>query len=204
MSLARIDLSVAIVLAIFCACSASSIAEEKFDRGARDIALRKASDKEVADFKADEALLLKANPIGGVHLSKTVKSLVLAAPSLVADLLLLSKKANRPQAASIGVGIGQAVKALEASDKALAEWIAAQVASEGSPELLEGYAIGVSQTLTYAGGVAGDGGKGGMSDSQPYSQHGTSSYFMNGAANSSYGGAYVTCSNSVSPYRSCK
>ncbi len=206
---AQNHLRAAMFAAFCCACLPWPAAAEKPTPSALDIASSKASEKQVAEFKADEALLLRANPIGGMQLSLIVKALVLADPSLVDDLISLSKKANSPQAASIGAGIGQAVHALEAIDKALADRIATKVASDGSPDLLAGYTIGASQTPTYA--VGGGGGTGGSINSSNGSagggsrayQQGTSSYISSIPPNYSFGGATVTCSGSVSPSRSC-
>lgn len=206
-------LQATVIAAFLCGCLPWSATAEKPRPSALDIASRKASEKQVADFKADETLLLKANPIGGIQLSTMVRALLLADPSLIDDLILLSRKGNSPQVASIGAGIGQAVNALEAIDKALAEQIAAKVASDGSPDLLAGYTIGMSQTPTYAvGGGGGGGGTGGSVNATSYGggggsrsdQQGTSSYLSSGSPSYSFGGASVTCSGSVSPYRLCR
>ncbi len=184
----------------------------------------RASERQVAEFKENKPRLLKANPVGGVQLTMEVKALILADPSLVQDLLALSKQGNNPQAASIGAGIGQAVKALSSTsnpeDKKLADAIAAAAAT-GSAETLAGYAVGSGETPTYAvtgggqggfGGGFGGGTGGAVASSSPFSLGGSArssqtagSAFTNSAPtfSFSFGGASATCTTSVSPLRTC-
>jgi hypothetical protein len=170
----------------------------------------KATEQQVAEFKANETGLLKSNPIGGVQLSATVKALALADPSLIDDLLELIKQANSRQAAAIGAGIGQAVKILSPTDTEMANNIAAKVAENGNEELLKGYNAGSSETSTFA--VAGKAGAGSGGSVNPFPSTGGGSHSSQaqapatptpGAQSKTYGGAATSCTSSVSPYNPC-
>jgi hypothetical protein len=143
----------------FLACSADNVAAQ--DVPSSRNAPSRATDRQVIEFKADKPHLLKSNPIGGIQLSSMVKALVLADPSVVDDLLALGEQGNTPQALAIGAGIGQAVKALQVTDRTLADSIAAKVAANGTREVLAGYSIGTSDTATFAVGGGGPGAGGG-------------------------------------------
>ena len=156
----------------------------------------------MAEFKADKLGLLRSNPIGGMQLSATIKALVLADPELIDDMLWLSKQGNNMQATAIGVGIGLAVKVLRATDRALADRIAAEVAAKGDRYLIAGYNIALNEALAFAFPDSGDDGVGGGGSNSPstYSNEG------GGAYTSSYplfGGSSISCTSSVSPYRAC-
>ncbi len=121
----------------------------------------KATATQIAEFKQNPTNLFKTNT--GIQLTAMVQALVLGDPTVVDGLLALSRLGNNLQAAAIGAGIGQAVKALSATDKALADAIAAKVAVNAREEVLAGYTIGTSESPTYAvtGTAAAGSGSGG-------------------------------------------
>jgi hypothetical protein len=175
----------------------------------------KASARQVTDFTSNPDGLLKGNPIGGLQLGAAVKALTLADPDpVVDDLLNLLKTANSAQTAAIGSGLGQAIKAIQAVDKALADELAKKIAGSGSPELLAAYNLGTSDIQTFAvggpgGGVGGGlgGAVGGTSTNSGTGSHSTApGNFNTGntASNVSFtGGSSVSCTRSVSPKRTC-
>jgi hypothetical protein len=174
----------------------------------------RATGRQIAEFKQNTAALLKTNPVGGIQLAAMVKALVIGDPTLVGDLLSLSQLGNNLQAAAIGAGIGQAVKALSATDKTLADAIAAKVAAGAREEVLAGYAIGTSDNPTYAvtGGPSAVGaGSGGPVNSASNSGGGSarpsqtagSSTSNTGASTPSFGGSTVSCTQSASPSGTC-
>lgn len=175
----------------------------------------KASDKQLADFKANPGSLLKGNPIGGLQLSSEVKGLALADPSAVVDALLAqAKSANSAQAAAIGTGLGQALKLIQGVDKTLSDDLARRIAAAGSVELLAGYNLGTAdvQTLSVGPGVGaaiggGLGGPvGGVTNTGSNTARTTAPgnfNTANTAATFSFSGATVTCTTSVSPKRTC-
>lgn len=175
----------------------------------------KATEQQVAEFKANETSLLKSNPIGGVQLSATVKALVLARPSLTDNLLGLIKQANSRQIAAIGAGVGHAAKILSGCDQALASDLAAKIAANGSEQLFAGYNAGSSETSTLAvSGTAGLGfaaaGTGGPVNVSPFggggshaSQTPSNATSNLGTPSKSFGGAATSCTSSVSPFNPC-
>jgi hypothetical protein len=205
----------ALFLAFFLNSQANSALAEQSRLPSSTIESMKATQQQVAEFKANEMGLLKSNPIGGVQLSATVKALVLAQPSLIDDLLELIKQANSRQAAAIGAGVGQAAKILSVTDQALANSLAAKIAANGNEQLLAGYNAGSSETSTFAvsgrggQGFAG-GGTGGPVNSSPFAGGGSHSdqAQANGSPNiggqsRTFGGAATSCTSSVSPYNPC-
>lgn len=182
----------------------------------------KASDKQVADFKANKSSILRSSPIGGAQMSAQAKGLTLADPSVVDDIIAAAKEGNRPQANAIGAGLGQAVKALEATDKELAQLIARKIAIANNGDLVAGYNAGTGDIRTFATGTGagtgtatggtGGGGVGGIvggglvssSGSPPTSAIGSTSLLTSSQlTTTSFAGASVSCTQSVSPTTRC-
>jgi hypothetical protein len=177
---------------------------------------------QVSDFKSSPQELLKSNPLGGLQLSDEVKGLTLTDPVAAVDTLLdVARSANSTQAAAIGAGLGQAVKAILAVDKPCSDDIARRIASTGLSALLTGYNMAMSSTPTplssadsggFSGGSGGGGGSGGvggvvngtsgLAAGATTSASGSTSD-ANTAETFSFSGASITCSSSVSPRRTC-
>ncbi|MCO5091021.1 hypothetical protein [Bosea sp. (in: a-proteobacteria)] len=180
----------------------------------------KASSRQVEDFKANPAAFLRANPIGGPQMSAITKALTLADPGLVDALLAAATDGSALQRAAIGSGLGQAVKAIDPADKALADAIAAKIAGSGLTDVMAGYSAGISDVQTLATGGGGGGGGGGAGagvggpvggfmmasgGGRPSTGPG-SSFTGNNGQHTTYGSGnrgYVECTESVSPRRRC-
>ncbi|NKJ40310.1 hypothetical protein [Rhizobium sp. SG570] len=176
----------------------------------------KLPDPQVSDFKSNPQGLLKSNPVGGLQLSGEVKGLTETDPSAAVDALLeVARSANSTQAAAIGSGLGQAVKAILAVDKLCGDDIARRIAGSGLGDLLTGYNMATADTpMLFAGAADGAGGtggglggvvngtSGGSSVGATTSASGSISH-ANTAETFSFSGATITCSKSVSPRRTC-
>lgn len=177
----------------------------------------KASNRQIEDFKASRSAFLRANPIGGPQMSSITKALTLADPNLVDDLLAAASDGSALQRAAIGSGLGQAVKAIAAVDKPLADSIAAKIAGTGLADVMAGYSAGTSDVQTLATGGAGGGGGGAgvggpvggfllaSGGGRPSSEYGSSSTGNSGQNTvfGSNGSGSVACTASVSPRRRC-
>ena len=180
----------------------------------------KASNRQIEDFKASRSAFLRANPIGGPQMSSITKALTLADPNLVDDLLAAASDGSALQRAAIGSGLGQAVKAIAAVDRPLADSIAAKIAGTGLADVMAGYSAGTSDVQTLATGGAGGGGGGGggagvggpvggfllaSGGGRPSSEYGSSSTGNSGQNTvfGSNGSGSVACTASVSPRRRC-
>jgi hypothetical protein len=214
--------AVAAAFAVFGFCPVAVYAQSSQDAAKPSPAAYsgKASDKQVADFKANKSSILRSSPIGGAQMSAQAKGLTLADPSVVDDIIAAAKEGNRPQANAIGAGLGQAVKALEGTDKELAQSIARKIASANNGDLFAGYNAGTGDIKTFATGTgtgtgtgAGStGGVGGIvggslvssSGSPPTSAVGSTSLLTSSQlTTTSFAGASVSCTQSVSPTTRC-
>ncbi|MDB5597098.1 MAG: hypothetical protein JWM36_4059 [Hyphomicrobiales bacterium] len=219
--------AVVATFAVFGFCPAAAFAQSSQDavKPSRAAYSGKASDKQVADFKANKSSILRSSPIGGAQMSAQAKGLTLADPSVVDDIIAAAKEGNRPQANAIGAGLGQAVKALEATDKELAQSIARKIASANNGDLFAGYNAGTGDIRTFATGTgtgtgAGTGGTGGTgtggvggivggglvssAGSPPTSAVGSTSLLTGSQlTTTSFAGASVSCTQSVSPTTRC-
>lgn len=168
---------------------------------------------DLSDFKSDPSGLLKDNPIGGLQLSGEVKGLMVTDPNAAVDALLeVARSANSVQAAAIGTGLGQAVKAILGVNKACSDEIARKIAGSALSDLLTGYNMAMADTpMLFAGGSdAVGGGLGGVvngASGSPaagatISARGSTSH-TNTAETDSFSGSTITCSTSVSPRKKC-
>lgn len=190
----------------------------------------KASDTELADFKANPKSLLKSNPIGGFQLASLAKALALTDTSTVANLIDLIGSANPLQIAAIGSGLGQAARELmnstdEASQRA-GQTIQSQIEAVESASLntafensLHGPAAasgkaGIHTNLSSFSGGAVGGGVGGAvnqggsnSGSQGVATTNAPPVGNQSSLNTTetipFSGAVVTCTSSVSPAHAC-
>jgi len=177
----------------------------------------RASDKQVADFKANPASLLRGNPLGGLQLSALVKSLVLADPSLADTIIGLAPQGNSMQVPSLGSGIGQALRILQGVDAKLAQSVQEKAIATKNEALIAGLEAGLKDTQTFStgagggfGGVSGGGsgpvggvGTGSGGSGNYVSQPGSFSLSNSGYNQTFSSGASVTCTRSVSPRRNC-
>lgn len=175
--------------------------------------------KRVNDFKSDPKGLLTHNPIGGLQLSSEVKGLAISDPSAGVDTLLeAAKSGNSAQAAAIGAGLGQAVKAIAGVDKVCADDIARRIAGTGLSDLLTAYNLAqtdssrsllVGSDVGAGAGVSGGYGgavnttNGVAAGGHTSAASAGSTIHTNTADAFSFSGATVTCSTSVSPRRQC-
>ena len=166
----------------------------------------------VQDFQSNPQGLLKNNPVGGMQLSGEVKSLTVTDPAAAVDVLLnVARDANSVQAAAIGSGLGLAVKAILAVDKACGDEIARKIASTSLTDLLTGYNMAMTDSLMLMGGgtASAGGGFGGVVNGTSGTAAGatTSARASTSRANTadtfSFSGSTITCSTSVSPRRRC-
>lgn len=170
----------------------------------------------VDKFKSNPSGLLKKNPIGGLELSSEVKGLVISDPASSVDVLLeAARSSNSTQAAAIGTGLGQAVKAIMAVNNVCADDIARKIAGVGLTDVLSGYnlvqvdaqtlLIGSNESL--GGGIGGAVNEAGNSSTASASGATTSASGSASTANTaetfSFSGSTVTCTTSVSPRRRC-
>jgi hypothetical protein len=165
-----------------------------------------------SDFKSDPNALLKGNPIGGLQLSGEVKGLTVTDPNAAVDTLLdVAHAANSAQAAAIGAGLGQAVKAILGVNKACGDEIARKIAGSTVSDLLTGYNMAMADTpMLFAGGGEGIGGgvggvvngTSGLSSGATTSASG-STIRTNTAETVGFSGSTITCSTSVSPRKKC-
>lgn len=167
---------------------------------------------QLSGFKSDPNSLLKSNPIGGLQLSGEVKGLTVTDPNAAVDALLdVARSANSAQAAAIGTGLGQAVKAILGVNKACGDEIARKIAGSALSDLLTGYNMAMADTplLLAGGGDAGGGGLGGVVNGTSGSSAGAttsasgSTSRTNTAETASFSGSTITCSTSVSPRKKC-
>eukprot|EP01037_Dinobryon_pediforme_P019741 gene19741-20212_t len=186
-------------------------------RGAAFSEAARASERQVADFKADPGKLLKSNPIGGLQLTSLVKALLLTDPSLADQIMGLLKTATKAQISAIGTGIGQAKLAYEQQkDEAslkIAKALGDKVSAASNEVLSLGFDLGTadvssSQSSSTASTSAPGGGVNGSTTTQSTTtpnattQH-TTSTSNPSATQQSFAGATVSCTTSVSPKRSC-
>jgi hypothetical protein len=168
---------------------------------------------QVSDFKSNPQGLLKSNPVGGLQLSGEVKGLTVSDPAAAVDALLdVARSANSTQAAAIGSGLGQAVKAILVIDKACGDDITRKIAGSGLTDLLTGYNMAMADApMMFVGAADGAGGgfggvvngtSGSSSTGATTSANG-SSIRTNTAETISFSGASTTCTTSVSPRRTC-
>lgn len=167
----------------------------------------------LSDFKSDPNALLKGNPIGGLQLSGEVKGLTVTDPNAAVDALLdVARSANSAQAAAIGAGLGQAVKAILGVNKACGDEIARKIAGSALNDLLTGYNMAMADTpmLFAGGGESAGGGLGGVvngtsgSSSSGATTSATGSTIRTNTAETvSFSGTTITCSTSVSPRKKC-
>ena len=174
-------------------------------------------DTQIAAFKDSPATILQVSPIGGMQVSALAKAILLGDLSLIDKLIEEAKVGNRLQANSIGVGIGLAVKSLEASNKTAAQDIARKVAAANNGDLFTGYNAGVGDIGTFAVGGAGTGAGGGAgggvggvvggglsSSSGAHTTSATgSSYLTNAGAQTLSFSASFSCTKTVSPSSPC-
>lgn len=180
----------------------------------------RATEKEVADYVADNKSILTQNPLGGPSLVASVKALVLADRSLVDGLIALAGRANRSQAIAIGNGIGQALKLIKPFDAAWADQTAKKIALGTNGDLIAGYAIGVGEVPTLQARAGGGLGAftfstsiGASPASNPYAGFATlnttspvTTFTGSSSVNTTsitLGGTTVVCVLSVSPIRRC-
>jgi len=180
----------------------------------------RASERQVADFKADPGKLLKSNPIGGLQLTSLVKALLLADPTLIDQIMGLLTTANKAQVSAIGTGVGQAKLAYQSKkDKAsqdIAAALGAKVSSASNEVLSLGFDLGTadvssnqssstsstSTTSAPGGGVSGTTTTTSTTTQNTSTQHSTSTPNATTALQS-FAGSSVSCTSSVSPKRSC-
>lgn len=167
---------------------------------------------QVSDFKSNPQGLLKSNPVGGLQLSGEVKGLTMSDPSAAVDALLeVARSANSTQAAAIGAGLGQAVKAILVVDRACGDDIARKIAGSSLNDLLTGYNMAMADTpMLFSGGADSvGGGFGGVVNGTSGSSTGTTTSASgsvsrtNAAETFSFSGSSTTCTTSVSPRRTC-
>ncbi len=187
-------------------------------RGAVFSEAARASDRQVADFKADPGKLLKSNPIGGLQLTSLVKALLLTDPTLIDTIMGLLSTATKAQISAIGTGVGQAKLAYEqqkddASLK-IAAALGAKVSSASNEVLSLGFDLGTadvssnqssstaSTSTSPGGGVNGSTTPQTTTTPNSTTQH-TTSTTNPSATQQSFAGATVSCTTSVSPKRSC-
>ncbi|HBF31088.1 MAG TPA: hypothetical protein DDW73_15945 [Rhizobium sp.] len=169
----------------------------------------KFSGAQFSDFITNPQALLKRNPIGGLQLSGEVKGLTVTDPLAAVDALLnIARSANSAQAAAIGSGLGQAVKAILAVDKSCGEDLARKITGSGLEDLLTAYNMAIAETPMLLDGGSG-GGVGGVVNGTSSSSTGVttsaggSTSHTNTAETFSFSGSTYTCSTSVSPRRKC-
>lgn len=153
-----------------------------------------ASERQLANFKADPSKLLARHPIAGAQMS------------------------------AIGVGIGQAAQVLEKVDRTLVQAISRKVASNSNGNVLSGYNLGSGDVQTLDVGAAGAAGGGTAGAGVPAGAGsgiatGTAGFFnettghttpavgsfstINAVTTQSFAGATVACTQSVSPRNRC-